>query len=119
MGASAGSAGSGDVSGEALVLADACADPVEFGLGVRRLLAVFGQAVIEVVEDGGGGGVSGQDRGRAGGDVAGPVALGPGAHEPAAVPVAAHALGHVMVNQVCRGVVPVIAAVLAQEGALL
>jgi hypothetical protein len=74
---------------------------------------------MEVVEDGGGGGVSGQDRGRAGGDVAGPVAHGPGAHEPAAVPLAAHALGHVMVDQVCRGVVPVVAAVLAQEGPLL
>ena len=41
------------------------------------------------------------------------------AHEPAAVPLAADALGHVMVDQVCRGVVPVVAAVLAQEGPLL
>jgi hypothetical protein len=62
------------------------ADPLELCPGVRRLLAVFHEAVMEVVEDDGGAGVSGQDRGRAGGDVAGPVALGPGAHEPAAVP---------------------------------
>jgi hypothetical protein len=81
-----GAAGSGDVSGEALVLPGASADPLELGPGVRRLLAVFHEAVMEVVEDDGGAGVSGQDRGRAGGDVAGPVALGPGAHEPAAVP---------------------------------
>ena len=49
----------------------------------------------------------------------GPVARGPGAYEPAAVPLSAHALGQVVVAQVRRGVVLVVAAVLAQEGPLL
>ena len=39
-----GAAGSGDVSGEALALPGASADPLEFCPGVRRLLAVFHEA---------------------------------------------------------------------------